>query len=269
MTRWLSICVVSALMLAGPALAADDAAPAEPAATQPADTSPADEVLKTEKDKLSYALGLDIGRTLKMRQMDVDPDIMAQAVKDVLADGATLLTQDQARQVYTDWQAKQREVMQKQRDEQGLKNKEEGEKFLAENAKKEGITTTPSGLQYKVITKGEGPIPKEGDKVEAHYAGRLIDGTEFDSSIKRDRPFTFEVKSGRGGVIDGWVEAIKLMPVGSKWEIYVPSELAYKDRGAGQAIGPNAVLIFEIELLGIKESTGTATQPATDKDVVE
>ena len=204
--------------------------------------------LKGEKEKISYSIGMDIGGNLKRGSVDVDPDMLAKGLKDSYGDGKTLLTEDQARQTIADFQktlmAKKAETMQKLAE----KNKADGETFLAENAKKEGVKSLPSGLQYKEITPGKGKSPKATDTVTTHYKGSLIDGTEFDSSYKRGEPATFPVS----GVIPGWTEALQLMKEGAKWQLFLPSNLAYGEKGAGRDIGPNATLIFEVELISVK-----------------
>jgi FKBP-type peptidyl-prolyl cis-trans isomerases 1 len=204
--------------------------------------------LKSDKEKLSYSIGMDIGGNLKRGSIEVDPDLLAKGLKDTYGGGKTLLTEDEARQTLEVAQkalmAKKAETMQKQSE----KNKADGEKFLAENAKKAGVKTLPSGLQYKVITPGKGKTPKASDTVTVHYKGTLIDGTEFDSSYKRGEPASFPVS----GVIPGWVEAIQLMKEGAKWQLFIPPNLAYGERGAGRDIGPNATLLFEVELISVK-----------------
>lgn len=204
--------------------------------------------LKDKKDKLSYAIGLDVGGALKRQSVDVNTDIFMQGVKDALSGGKKLLTDEEVRETMTAFSkelaAKQAEAMKKL----GEKNKEEGEAFLAENKKKEGVKTLPDGLQYKVITEGKGATPKATDTVTVNYRGTFIDGKEFDSSYKRNQPATFAVN----GVIPGWTEALQLMKEGSKWQLFIPAKLAYGERGAGGVIGPNATLIFEVELLSIK-----------------
>jgi FKBP-type peptidyl-prolyl cis-trans isomerase FklB len=205
--------------------------------------------LQTPKEKQSYSLGSDIGSKMKAQSMDVDPDVFVQGMKDALSGGKKLLSDQEIKEALT---SLQKEMMEKQAARTKLlteKNKKEGEAFLAENKKKEGVITLPSGLQYKVIKEGTGKTPKADDTVVTNYSGKLIDGTEFDSSIKRGEPATFPVK----GVIPGWTEALQLMKEGSKWELYIPANLAYGDHGAGNTIGPNATLIFEIELISIKE----------------
>ena len=204
--------------------------------------------MKTQKDSISYSIGMNIGKDLKRQSIDVDPQIVSQGIKDVLAGGKTLLTDEQQRYAMTALQKSvmaQREVMNK---ELGEKNKKEGEAFLAENKKKDGVKTTASGLQYKVLEMGDGKKPQAADKVSVNYRGTLIDGTEFDSSYKRGQPTEHPVN----GFIKGWTEALQLMPVGSKWQLFIPSDIAYGERGYGESIGPNATLIFEIELLAIK-----------------
>jgi FKBP-type peptidyl-prolyl cis-trans isomerase len=222
-------------------------AKAAPAATASPSPSAADSPLKTEKDKVSYAIGKQVADNLTRQSLDVDPDVLMKGLKDELA-GKSLMTDAEAHttmsQLFAELRAKQEEKMK----EAGEANKKEGEAFLAANKSKQGVVTTPSGLQYKVIKQGTGPKPTASDTVVCNYRGTLIDGKEFDSSYKRGEPATFPV----GGVIKGWTEALQLMPVGSKYELYIPSELAYGERGAGADIGPNTTLIFEVELLSIQ-----------------
>ena len=204
-------------------------------------------VLKTEKDKLSYALGMDIGGSLKSQSIDIDPDAFAKGVKDTVEGNKALLTNEEFQSTM---QKFQQEMVAKQADQSKViaeKNKAEGEAFLAENRKKAGVVTTDSGLQYIVLEEGSGDSPKATDTVSVHYKGSLINGTEFDSSYKRNQPASFPVN----GVIPGWTEALQLMKPGAKWKIFIPSDIAYGERGAGQQIGPNATLIFEVELLSI------------------
>lgn len=204
--------------------------------------------LDTQKDSVSYSLGMDIGRSLKAQDIGVSAEVLAQGIKDKLSEGQTLLTEEQAQQVLMELQHRMMAKQEEKAKELGEKNKAEGEAFLAENGKKEGVTTLPSGLQYKVITMGTGRKPKATETVSVHYRGTFIDGNEFDSSYKRGEPATFPVN----GVIKGWTEALQLMPVGSKWHLFVPPSLAYGEQGAGQVIPANATLIFEVELLAIK-----------------
>lgn len=202
-------------------------------------------VLKDQKDKVSYILGMDIGNNLKKQSISVNPKIFAKGIEDALAGTKSLLTEQEVQETMV---AFQKEVMAKQA-EVAKKNKAEGDAFLAENKKKEGVKILPSGLQYKVIKGGTGKKPKSNDTVTVNYRGTLIDGTEFDSSYKRGQPATFQVS----GVIPGWTEALQLMEEGAKWQLFIPSSLAYGERGAGGVIGPNAALIFEVELISIQE----------------
>jgi FKBP-type peptidyl-prolyl cis-trans isomerase len=206
-------------------------------------------VLKDQKDKVSYSIGMEIGRNMKRQSVDVNPEFLSRGVKDAFSDGKPLMTDEEMKEALT---AFQKEMMVKQQELAkivGEKNQKEGEAFLAENKKKEGVITLPSGLQYKVIKAGSGNKPKATDTVSVHYQGTLINGTEFDSSYRRGQPVSFPVN----GVIPGWTEALQLMEAGAKWQIVIPPNLAYGDRGAGPQIGPNATLIFEIELISIQE----------------
>ena len=202
-------------------------------------------VLKDQKDKVSYIIGMDIGMNLKKQSIDIDSNILAKGVKDALAGTKPLLTEQEIQETMV---AFQKEMMVKQA-EVAKKNKVEGEAFLTENKKKEGVKTLLSGLQYKVIKAGTGKKPKSTDTVTAHYRGTLINGSEFDSSYKRGQPVSFPVS----GVIPGWTEALQLMEVGAKWQLFIPPNLAYGEQGTGRDIGPNATLIFEIELVSIQE----------------
>ncbi len=185
------------------------------------------------------------------QSVPVDPNIMARGLKDALAGGKTLLTEEEARAAITAVQNDMREKQQAKMQVAGDANKKEGEAFLADNKSKEGVVALPSGLQYKVLKEGNGPKPTATDSVVCNYRGTLINGTEFDSSTKHGGPATFPVN----GVIKGWTEALQLMPVGSKWQLFVPSDLAYAERGAGADIGPNATLIFEVELVSIQNKS--------------
>ena len=205
-------------------------------------------VLKTDKDKVSYSIGLDIGTNFKRQSVDLDSKALAAGIADGLSGGKPLLTEDEVRKVLAQFQQQMAAKAQQAAQQLAEKNQKAGEAFLAENKKKKGVITLPSGLQYQVIKEGTGKIPKATDTVTTHYRGTLIDGTEFDSSYKRGEPASFQVN----GVIKGWTEALQLMKVGSKWQLFIPSNLAYGPQGAGQVIGPNATLIFEIELLSIK-----------------
>jgi FKBP-type peptidyl-prolyl cis-trans isomerase len=204
--------------------------------------------LKTTKDRTSYAFGVNIGKSLKAQSLDVDLGLLAKGIQDAMGGGKCLLTDQECMQVMQDLRREMTAKQSEGKKAAAEKNKKEGDAFLAENAKQPGVETLPSGLQYKIITAGTGPRPKLSDTVKTHYKGTLIDGKEFDSSYSRGEPATFPVT----GVIKGWTEALQLMPVGSKWQLYIPAALAYGDRGAGQDIGPGATLIFDIELLSIE-----------------
>lgn len=204
--------------------------------------------LKSQKDKISYIIGLDIGNNLKRQSADLDLDILLRGMKDALSGNKPLLSETEVREVTTAFRQEMAEKQAEATKKLAEKNKKEGETFLEENKKKEGVKTLPSGLQYKVITEGSGRSPKESDTVTVNYRGTFVDGAEFDSSYKRGEPATFPVK----GVIAGWVEALPLMKEGAKWQLFIPSALAYGETGAGNAIGPNATLIFEVELISIK-----------------
>lgn len=196
-------------------------------------------VLKDQKEKVSYSIGLNIGSNLKRQLIDIDLNIFAKGIQDALSGASPLLSKEQIQETMI---AFQKELMEKY--------KKQGEDFLAENKKKEGVKTLPDGLQYKVIKAGTGKKPKADDTVTVNYRGTLIDGSEFDSSYRRGQPTTFPVS---GGMIKGWSEALQLMQEGAKWELFVPSNLAYGERGMGGIIGPNSTLIFEVELVSIKE----------------
>ena len=215
--------------------------------------------LKTQKDKVSYALGANLGTNLHKQSVEVDTAIVLRGLKDALAAGKMLLTDDEARAVLTQLQTDVRNKQMEKMKAASELNKKEGTEFLAANKSKDGIVTLPSGLQYKILTEGMGPKPTTTDTVSCNYRGTLLDGTEFDSSFKRGQPASFPVT----GVIKGWTEALQLMPVGSKWQLFIPSELAYGDRGADprSGIGPGATLIFEVELLSIQEKAKSEVTP--------
>src|SRR5437867_4200128 len=204
--------------------------------------------LKDQKEKISYSFGMNIGNNFKAQEIDVDYDALIQGIKDTMGGKSPLLNDQEARQVINAYRTEHTAKLQAKRKELGERNKVEGEKFLAENKEKPGVLTLPSGLQYKVITQGSGPIPKTNDTVTVNHRGTLVDGTEFDSSFKRGQPYTTSLAF----VIKGWTEALSKMNVGSKWQLFVPSQLAYGEAGQGRTIGPNAALIFEVELLSIK-----------------
>jgi len=207
--------------------------------------SAADEGLSSDKQKFSYAIGLQIGHSLAGQDLEIDSDALILAIKDSLDGKKPRVSIEELQRVMN---AEQKKAQQKQK-ANAENNLEVGKDFLTENAKRDGIKTTDSGLQYRIITEGSGDKPTLNDTVTVHYRGTLIDGTEFDSSYKRQQPATFPLK----GVIKGWQEALPMMKKGAKWEIFVPANLAYGSKGAGDKIDPNETLIFEIELLDIKK----------------
>lgn len=203
----------------------------------------ADAEITTEKQKLSYALGAYFSQGITNQNIDIDIPAFIQAVQDILSNSELKLTETEIQQVLTAYQQK----LVSERTAAANSNKSAGQKFLEENGKKEGVVTLASGLQYKVLKEGSGPKPKSDSNVKVHYHGTHIDGTVFDSSYDRGQPIDLSISE----VIKGWQEALPLMSVGSKYQIYIPAELAYGDRGAGNSIGPNETLVFDIELLGI------------------
>jgi FKBP-type peptidyl-prolyl cis-trans isomerase FklB len=205
--------------------------------------------LKDLKDKVSYSVGLNIGANFKKQGQDLNPDALLLGLKDALAGKKPALTEDQMKETMQSWN---KDMEEKQR-VAGQKNAAEGAKFLADNKKKAGVKTTASGLQYKVIKGGTGPQPKGSDTVTVNYRGTLINGTEFDSSYKRNQAATFPVN----GVIKGWTEALQLMKSGSKYQLFIPADLAYGERAVGPDITPNSTLLFEVELLEVKPAPGS------------
>ncbi len=203
--------------------------------------------VESEQHKLSYSLGYNIGRDFSQKQLDVDPDVLMRGMKDALSGSTTALSEDEMRQAMMDLQKKMMAKQQQQVKQLAETNEQAGKTFLAENRQKEGVKTTMSGLQYLVVSKGTGKKPGPNDKVTVHYRGRLLDGTEFDSSYKRNKPATFPV----GGVIPGWTEGLQLMKEGAKWQLFIPAKLAYGEKGAGPMIGPNSTLIFDVELVSV------------------
>jgi FKBP-type peptidyl-prolyl cis-trans isomerase FklB len=234
-TRFLPFLLASALAV--PALAQEPKAPAA-----------APDALTDPTAQASYAIGLNVGAGLKRDGVSVDPALVTQGLVDALSGNQPKITQDQARDALIRLQADVQARRQVKAAHAAETNKAEGAAFLKANAAKVGVTSLPSGIQYEVVTAGTGPKPKPDDVVLCNYRGALLDGTEFDSSYKRGAPDSFPV----GGVIKGWTEVLQKMPVGSKWRVYIPSSLAYGEKGAEPEIGPNAVLVFEIELLSIQ-----------------
>jgi FKBP-type peptidyl-prolyl cis-trans isomerase FklB len=272
-TKFIAISIAAAGLLLAASIPAQQTPAANstsnpPAATKPATAAktgaaataktPAPLTLKTQKEKASYAIGMNIGKNLKRDSVEVDPAVLYRALKDALAGNKLLLTDDEAKAALTVLQTEVRAKEEAKLKAAAVENKKTGEAFLAANKTKEGVVTLPSGLQYKVIKEGTGPKPAAEDTVLCHYRGTLVDNTEFDSSYKRGEPLKIPV----GGVIKGWTEAIQLMPVGSKWQLYIPSDLAYGERGApGSPIGPNSALIFDVELISIEPKAAPKEQP--------
>ncbi|MBA2648855.1 MAG: FKBP-type peptidyl-prolyl cis-trans isomerase [Legionella sp.] len=220
--------------------------------------------LATEKDKLSYSIGADLGKNFKNQGIEISSEAFAQGIQDAVSGGKLLLTEQQVKEVLTSFQ---KDMMAKQMSELNKKteeNKVKGEAFLNSNKSKPGVVVLPSGLQYKIITAGTGNKPTKTDTVTVEYTGKLIDGSVFDSSEKTGKPATFQLTQ----VIPGWTEVLQLMPAGSTWEVYIPSNLAYGPRNIGKVIGPNETLIFQIHLVSIKdtaantEATGNKETPA-------
>ena len=259
--------------LATPAWAQNNAAPTPvtiaPAAPATNSAAELDARFKDSMEKNSYSIGVmlanDMKRNLQRGGYEVDPAIVAKAFSAFFTGQPTTVTEAEAQTVVRSYSMELRQKAEEKRKAEAGKNKNEGEAFLAANKAKEGVISLPSGLQYKVITNGTGPKPSTNDTVSVHYRGTLIDGTEFDSSLGKPQPASFRVT----GVIRGWTEALQLMPVGSKWQLTIPSELAYQERGSPPKIGPNAVLQFEVELIGIKEAAQPAPQPVVTSDIIK
>lgn len=206
---------------------------------------------KTEKERISYVIGVNAVNNFKSRGDDFDLEMVIQGLRDAYSGNKLLISEEESSEILDAYRKKQ---LQKQIEATTIlaeKNKKEGDAFLAENKTKEGVVTLASGLQYKIIKAGEGNKPVDSNTVRVHYRGTLLDETEFDNSFKRGQPNSFSL----AGIIPGWSEALKLMPVGSKWQLFIPPDLAYGAKGAGNAIGPNATLIFEVELLAIEQDT--------------
>ncbi len=214
--------------------------------------------LKTDQDKVSYMIGYQIGSNFKRDGLEVDLSVLSSGLKEALAGEKSPLSAEESQKLMATLQKNLQAKAESKRKADGDKNASEGKAFLAENAKKAGVKTLPSGLQYKVITEGKGDSPKATDTVSTNYKGTLINGTEFDSSYKRGQPAKFPVN----GVIKGWTEALQLMKPGAKWALVVPADLAYGDRGAGDAIGPNATLQFEVELISVEKAKTAEAAPA-------
>ncbi len=220
------------------------------------------DIMATPKGKLSYSLGYNIGTNLKKASLDLAHEGLSQGIRDALSGSQSLLNQEEMTQILSQLQQDMGRRQQEQKQKLAEQNQAAGEAFLKENSKKPGVQVTASGLQYRVLKPGSGPKPKATDTVRVHYRGTLINGQEFDSSYKRNQPAVFQLN----GVIKGWIEALQLMSVGSKWEIAIPASLAYGAQAAGNMIGPGSTLIFEVELLGIeKPAAAPQTKPNTQK----
>ena len=206
--------------------------------------------LRSDKDKVNYGIGVSVIRNFQQQGMEVDLELVYQGMKDALSGGKLLLSEGDLRKMMVTYQTELRQKQARARQTALVENKKAGEAFLAQNKMKEGVVTLPSGLQYKVLKAGDGKKPTDADTVECRYRGTFIDGKEFDSTYGDSEPATFTVQDGGG--IPGWREALKMMPVGSKWQVFLPAQLAFGERGTGRGIEPNAALIFELELLAIK-----------------
>jgi FKBP-type peptidyl-prolyl cis-trans isomerase len=221
-----------------------------------------DTELATDAQKFGYAIGVDIGKSLKPVKDEVDTNALVAGLEETLAGKEPRLKDEEREKVKADITRKLQQKQMEERQSKAKTAKDAGEKFLAENAKKSGVKTTASGLQYEIVQEGSGANPKATDRVTVHYKGTLIDGTEFDSSYSRGQPVTFPL----GNVIPGWTEGLQLIKTGGKAKLYIPSNLAYGERGAGAKIGPNETLIFEVELISIeKPEAKAATKPAPKK----
>lgn len=209
--------------------------------------------LPNKTDRLSYSMGVETGRSFKKHGLEVNPNLFAQGLRDGMADSPTLLSNDEIHRELQDLQRNSNSKMQTQMQQNAKKNRQLGNAFLSANKERPGVMTTASGLQYKIITPGNGVKPVDSDIVSVDYEGRLLDGKVFDSSYERGQPTTFPLNA----VIAGWQEALKLMPEGSTWELYIPSELAYGEQGAQGAIGPNEVLIFKVHLISVQSQNRT------------
>ncbi len=254
--RW--IVTLGIALLAGSAMAqeipasnsqdtgsASQAAPKAAAADKSSESAPA---IQNRKDKLSYAFGVDLARDLKRQRNGLNVDLVMRALTDAIADKKLLMTDEEVTATLKTFDQERKQDLEHAKNMLADKNKKAGQEFFAKNLRREGIVTLPSGLQYKVLKQGDGKTPTLDDKVVCNYRGTLLDGKEFDSSYKKNQPSTLPVK----GLIKGWSEALQLMPVGSKWQLFIPPQLGYGDRMVG-GIAPNAMLIFEVELISIVE----------------
>lgn len=249
------------LVLSRAALGSDENAMAAP---------PGATAIKGQKEKISYALGVEVGKDFRKQSVELDPDLFLKGLKDALSGGGTLLSEGEIRLILAELQAGLKRKQGASEAEKVLaqnqlaeKNKTDGEAFLAANKAREGVVALESGLQYRILKAGDGKRPTADDEVVCQYRGTFLDGTEFDSSYKRNKPVTLPLK----GVIKGWTEALQLMPAGSKWQIFIPSYLAYGERGSPKTnIPPNATLVFEVEVVSVQKSSGGSARPAQNAD---
>jgi FKBP-type peptidyl-prolyl cis-trans isomerase FklB len=252
MNTWKRACAMGLAVLAGTFLACDKI-----------DTKGSRE-LKTQKDKVSYGIGLDIGRSFKQQNLatqDIDLDKLRMGIQDAMGAGKPALSDSQLTETMMGFQKTMMARQDSTNKAKGEANAKAAKEFLEKNGKEAGVVTTASGLQYKILTEGKGPKPDSSSTVTVHYVGTLLDGTEFDSSLKRGQPVSFPV----GNVIKGWTEALQMMPVGSKWKLFIPPALGYGERGAGKQIGPNSALIFEVELISLGDAAHPAGAPDAPK----
>jgi FKBP-type peptidyl-prolyl cis-trans isomerase FklB len=241
MNRWMIALVIGASLSTG-TFAQEELAP-------PPQKSPPAPLTKAQRERASYAVGLDIGRTLQAQELDIEIDTLIRGIRDALANTKSAFSDKEMHEAILLLKRDSADRLEKKTKALAAKNKAEGERFLALNAKKAGVKSTKSGLQYKVLKEGSGASPKSTDRVRTHYHGTFINGDVFDSSVERGEPAVFRVN----GVIPGWTEALQMMKVGSKWQLYVPAALAYSEDGRDE-IPPNATLIFDVELLGIEKT---------------
>jgi len=253
--RWMRIFGTGMALLAGCAAAQETAASNTSEQGVPANDAPQrDPAFQNWKDKLSYAVGADLARDLRRQRVDVNVDVLVGALKDALAGKKLVMTQEEVTATLKRFEHEQQQDYGHAKAMLSEKNKKAGSAFFAENRKKEGVVTLPSGLQYQILKQGDGRKPTLEDVVVCNYRGTLLDGTEFDSSYKRNEPTTVPVKE----LIKGWSEALQLMPVGSKWKLFIPPQLGYRERVVG-GIAPNATLVFDVELLSIQRKPFTAS----------
>lgn len=267
MKKSVTFAVAALVAMVGVVGAQQSGQPAQKPAAQPSQPATGQQAGKPESvpDRASYAIGYNFGRQFKQNDIAINNDLLMKGLRDALGGGQASLTDEE---MQTAMQAFQQTVMQQQAEKQkmmGEKNKAEGEAFLAKNKERAEVKTTASGLQYEVMKEGEGPQPKATDTVTVHYKGTLMDGTEFDSSYQRGEPATFPLN----GVIAGWTEGVQLMKVGSKYKFFIPAALGYGEQGAGGVIGPNAPLIFEVELISIGKPQVQEEEPVSDEELQE